>query len=76
MLAQHLAKALRPPPTQQKKPLGWAWVPMLYVHRYLRLTPLYFFVVSVLFTMVGLSANCVGAGSETGVRRGGKGQKT
>ena len=31
----------------KKKKLGWAWVPMLYLHRYLRLSPLYFYVLAM-----------------------------
>jgi hypothetical protein len=32
---------------QQEKKLGWAWVPMLYLHRYLRLSPLYFYILAM-----------------------------
>lgn len=32
---------------KKKKKLGWAWVPMLYLHRYLRLSPLYFYVLAM-----------------------------
>lgn len=42
MLAVHLAKARA---QGAAKPLGWAWVPSLYLHRFLRLTPTYFFVL-------------------------------
>ncbi len=50
MLAVHLAKARQPaPPSTRPKPLGWSWVPSLYLHRYLRLTPLYFFVLGMYY---------------------------
>lgn len=55
MLTKHLQKAMAPPAADsktEKKPLGWSWVPMLYVHRYLRLSPLYFYVLGMyLFVM-------------------------
>lgn len=46
MLAVHLAKAREQAPA---KPLGWAWVPSLYLHRFLRLTPTYSFVLGTYF---------------------------
>lgn len=46
MLTVHLAKARQPPaPGAKPKRLGWIWIPSLYLHRFLRLTPLYFFVL-------------------------------
>lgn len=51
MLALHLAKARAQAPT---KPLGCAWVPSLYLHRFLRLTPTYFFVLGAYYYL------CVG----------------
>lgn len=46
MLAVHLAKARA---QAAAKPLGWAWVPSLYLHRFLRLTPTYFFVLGAYY---------------------------
>jgi hypothetical protein len=31
----------------KKKALGWTWVPMLYLHRFLRLSPLYFYILAM-----------------------------
>jgi peptidoglycan/LPS O-acetylase OafA/YrhL len=53
MLAVHLTKARQPvAPDTQPKSLGVSWIPSLYLHRFLRLTPLYFFVLGCYYYLM------------------------
>lgn len=53
MLTAHLTKARQPPsPGAPPKPVGCGWIPSLYLHRYMRLTPLYFFVLGCYYFLM------------------------